>query len=168
MSGEALAKSRESGAHNLLAQMVGAWEGTAKTWFEPDKLADESPNSGTIRAVLDGTFVIHEYTSSMQSKPLSGIATFGYYLMEKKWQMAWVDTFHMGTGILLSESAPAEASGSKFSVLGHYGDGAGGPNWGWRTQVEVASRNDLIITHYNITPQGEEAKAVEIRYRRKK
>ena len=135
MEGNALARSKESGAHRLLAQMVGEWEGTAKTWFQPGKLEDESPNTGTIRAALDGMFVVLEYKGSLKGKPLNGIAIFGYHLTEKKWQMAWVDSFHMETGIMLSETEAA-AAGKKFSVLGHYG-GTGGPTWGWRTEESV-------------------------------
>jgi hypothetical protein len=63
---------------------------------------------------------------------------------------------------MTSEGA-AEPPGETFSVLGHYGV----PPWGWRTQVEFPSPDRLLITHFNITPQGGESKAVEIDYRRR-
>jgi len=57
--------SKATGMHFQLSKLVGEWEGTAKTWFEPDKIADESPMRGSMRLVLGGRFIMHEYKGSM-------------------------------------------------------------------------------------------------------
>ena len=44
-----LENSKTHGAHAQLARLIGEWEGTTKVWFEPDKVADESPVSGSMR-----------------------------------------------------------------------------------------------------------------------
>ncbi|HWQ02932.1 MAG TPA: DUF1579 domain-containing protein [Candidatus Nitrosotenuis sp.] len=165
MSNLSFEESKSAGAHRLLARMAGNWQGVAKTWFEPGKLADESPIAGSVRLILDGRFAVHEYSGSMKGKSLTGMATFGSFLSEGKFQMAWVDSFHMGTGILMSESTATPCENS-FSVLGHYSDPSGGPPWGWRTQVDIVGPDELVISHFNVFPQGEEALAVEIRYAR--
>ncbi len=55
MANDKLVASQASGgAHHRLGLLVGKWEGTSRTWFEPGELADESPIRGTIRTVLDG------------------------------------------------------------------------------------------------------------------
>jgi hypothetical protein len=163
MTDEKLQRSLSSGgAHHLLARMVGDWTGRAKTWFEPDKLADDSPISGKIRTGLEGRFAIHEYEGTVMGGRLLGLAIHGYDLRRGRFTMSWVDSFHTGTEIMTSEGA-SEPAGERFSVLGHYGD----PPWGWRTQVEFPSPDRLLITHFNITPQGGESKAVEIGYRRR-
>ena len=168
MSKKDLERSKApGGAHHFLARLIGEWEGTAKTWFEPGKLADESPWSGSFRPILDGLFVAHEYTGSIQEKPLSGMAVHGYYVAFKKFMISWIDTFHMGTGILLSEGS-SEVNDNSFSVSGIYSDSPGDPPWGWRTTVEIPGPDEIVITHFNITPDGQEAKAVEILYTRKK
>jgi len=42
-----------SAQHGHLFQLVGDWQGTARTWFEPGKIGDESPIAGSIRPILD-------------------------------------------------------------------------------------------------------------------
>ena len=80
------------------------------------------------------------------------------------WQAAWVDTFHTSsTGIMLSEGPYAEG-GASISVLGAYA-APSGPAWGWRTSFEPTGHR-LLIRQLNITPAGEEGRAVETDYTR--
>jgi hypothetical protein len=157
--------SMQSGPHALLARMVGTWIGTARTWFEADDLADTSEVRGVIRPVLAGRFVMHEYTGVLAGHTMQGIALHGYALLEERFETAWIDSCHNGTRIMLSRQDRPPGD-SVASVLGSY-PVPGGPDWGWRTEVDVSQCPDeLTIQHFNITPTGEEAIGVEFRYRR--
>lgn len=166
MSSEKFEKSKASGAHLMLSKLAGNWEGKTSVWFEPDKIADESPSTAVIRSILDGRFIMMEYKGMFQGNPLTGVVIYGHQLTEGKFQSAWIDSFHMGTGIMLSEGK--KGNSENISVLGSYGAGEGQEPWGWRTEIEIESEDKIIITSYNIMPGGPEAKAVESVYTRKK
>lgn len=160
---EALAKSFKSGPHAVLAKLVGKWEGNARTWFEPGKLAETSPVKGRIKLVLGGTFAQHEYAGKLMGHRMKGLALLGYSLGEKQWQCAWINNVHNGTRIMLSLGKPG-ADAKTPDVQGSYP--AGPETWGWRTTLTLKGRDRLILRHYNITPKGEESLGVEFDYRR--
>lgn len=162
------APSPQDGPHRRLARMAGEWEGLYRLWFERDMLAAESGQRGTIRVVLGGRFLLHEYSWEFDDRSYAGVALYGYHIDERRWECAWVDSFHSGSSIVFSHGA-GDAEPAHFTVLGSYGDGQTppGPRWGWRTEIEQLDDDRLIIVMTNISPEGEEAKAVEVEYTRR-
>jgi Protein of unknown function (DUF1579) len=157
----------EIGPHQHLGRIAGEWEGTYRLWFEPDMLAAESAQRGTLRAVLGGRFLLHEYSWDFDGRSYAGIALYGYHIDERRWECAWVDSFHTGSSIMFSVS-PEHALAERFSVLGSYGDGQTppGPRWGWRTAIEQPDDDRLVILMTNVAPDGREGQAVEVNYAR--
>ena len=133
-------------------------------WLEPGKLEEETDIVGSMSLVQGWAFLQHDYVGSCMEKIQSGVALFGYSCGEDRWTAAWTDSFHNGTRIMFSQG---EHRGdlSRIDVFGAY-PAPPGPDRGWRTMVELISTDHLVITHFNVTPDGEEAKAVEIDYRR--
>jgi hypothetical protein len=119
-------QSKEIMPRNLLRSLAGSWEGTCRTWFEPDKLADESKVKGTIRPMLGGRQYRHEYKGSMQGKPRHGEETIALNSLMKRFQISWVDDFHMSDGILFSEG---KATPRGFIVKGKYAIGPDALPW---------------------------------------
>ncbi len=154
-----------SSPHHFLSQLAGSWTGISKLWLEPDKLTDQSPVLGTITLVLEGRFAIYLYQGSIEGKAQHGMFTFGYNTTLDRYEASWLDSFHNNTAIMFCTGSATEKG---FSVLGSYPDPTGGPDWGWRTQVEQIDADHLIITAYNIHPEYGEAKATEARLTRVK
>ena len=69
----------------------------------------------------------------------------------------------MNTALMFSQGPPLPRG---FSVRGDYGVSAGEPRWGWRTAYELADDDRLVITAFNIFPDGREVRAVQTEYRR--
>ena len=144
--------------HRFFARMAGNWRGISRLWIEPDKLADEASIVGTIQLLLEGRYALFLYQSSIEGEQQHGMFTFGYNTMLEQFETSWVDSFHTNTGIMFCVGREIE---NGFTVTGNYPDPTGGPDWNWRTEVDL-NGDQLTITAYNITPEGEETKATEM------
>ena len=152
-------------SRDLIAALVGDWNGTYRLWFEPGPLRTEGPTRGTGRAVLGGRFVALDYEWTDLDGPQQGSMLLGR-TDEGTWQLAWVDTWHTGHLIMFctGQSDADDGAGGSAEVLTSYGPPE--EPWGWRTRIDLPSPGELVITAWNILPGGVEAKATEATYSR--
>jgi hypothetical protein len=144
--------------HHFLAGLVGGWAGNSRLWLEPEGVPSEFPMQGSFQPILDGRFVIFLYQGVIEGEAQHGMFIFGYNTTLDRFEASWVDSFHNRTAIMFCTGNPIEDG---FSVLGAYPDPTGGPDWGWRTDLRLLDANHLLITAYNLSPEGEAAKATE-------
>jgi hypothetical protein len=154
---------RTSTPHHFFAGLVGGWAGMCRTWLEPNSAGIEAPTQGSLQLILDGRFALYLYQSSIDGEPQHGMFTFGYNTTLDRYEASWLDSFHNNTAIMFCTGTPKD---NGFQVLGSDPDPAGGPDWGWRTELELLDPDHLTITAYSIAPEGQEAKAVEMQLRR--
>ncbi len=151
--------------HHFLANSQAAGQAHPRSGLNLDKLLDEAPIIGTIQIVLDGRFALFLYQTSVEGETQHGMFTFGYNTTLEQYETTWVDSWHNNTGIMFCVGSAHE---NGFQVLGRYPDPTGGPDWGWRTEVELVDADHLTITAYNIHPELGEAKATEAKLTRVK
>ncbi len=154
-----------SSPHQFLGELVGGWTGKTLTWAEPEGIPRQAQTQGSFQLVLGGRFALYLYQTATQAEPQHGLFTFGYNTTLDRWEASWIDSFHNNTAIMF---CVGQARDNGFYVLGSYPDPTGGPDWGWRTEVALLDHERLIITAYNISPEGTEAKAVETQLTRMK
>jgi len=149
-------------ARALFSALDGEWVGTSVTWFEPGVVADTSPIRARIRALPGAAAAVYTYDASIQGKAFTGAALFAFDAFGSRVDGAWSDSFHMNTNLMVSHG---DGHAGGFSLLGSYRVPGGGPAWGWRTAVELTG-DRLTVTAFNITPAGDEARAVQASYER--
>jgi len=159
------ASQAEGGMHAHFAKLCGKWRGTAKTWFEPGKLADESPIEGEIKLSIGGHFAIHEYHGQVGENTMHGMETIAHNVDLTELQLAWVNSFHTHGQILLFQGEVPQSC-NPFAVSGSYRMSPDMEPWGWRIEYDLKSPDELVISHFNIMPSGNEGKAIEIVYQR--
>ena len=138
--------------------LQGRWRGTVRTWLEPDAPALIGEITGSFRSALGGATVIHDYDSSLGDSRSDGIMVIGRDIATNRHCLTWIDTFHTGGNVMLFA-----AEGDSF--VGSY---AGGDElWRWRVAFRFDGVDALTIEHRNITPDGEEHRAVEVEFRRR-
>ena len=72
------------------------------------------------------------------------------------------DTFHAAEGMAFEAwSVP----GAVVGLLGSYSMG-GGPAWGWRIVVALRPTGELVLHMTNVTPWGEDGRAVRMVFSR--
>ncbi|BDA77639.1 hypothetical protein LPTSP3_g05690 [Leptospira kobayashii] len=163
MSKEKFELSKKEGIHKELASLAGEWKGRMFTIFEKGKIANEADVSGTMKLVLGGRFILHEYKSSFGDDPIEGIAIYGYHIDRKKFESAWIESFGMGTAIMFSQGTHSD---TEISFLGHYEDPSSDSKWGWKTTIQKIDENQILIVAENFSPEGREAGGVKIIYHR--
>ena len=147
-----------------LGALVGEWEGRNRLWLSPDEPARESATTATIALAAQGRFLTVSYRWADGEKPQDGVILLGAGQQGKALEAAWADSFHMGDA-LMPCTVIVESSG-EVSLVGSYA-APPGPDWGWRIEIHPDAADGFQLRMYNVTPDGEEALAVEANYRRR-
>lgn len=156
---------RATPQHEAFGGILGRWSGPTKTWLDPSADPEVTTTELTAEAMLGGRWLRLAYRGRCTGKPHAGEMIVGYHVDAKAHEIAWVDSFHTGSAIMLSTGALREdvAPSSTIDVLGSYA--AGEQRWGWRTVIRLID-DALVIEAFNISPDGQESPAVETRLAR--
>lgn len=145
------------------AELAGTWTGTNKLWLMPTDPVRESQANATVTfAAGCATATIH-YTWAYEDQPKEGVLVIRTQSGGDDDEVVMIDSFHTA-GKFMTFKNDKDHEGL-CAVRGSY-SAPPGPDWGWRIVVDSDSPDAFKITMFNITPDGQEAPAVEASYTR--
>jgi len=146
-----------------LTKITGSWIGRNHLWLSPEDPGQVSDTQAVVGLVAQGKFITVQYIWEVDGLPQEGLLVIGSRQNEGDVSIYWIDSWHMDDTSMVLKGTITESGG--ISGLGSYPAGEG-PDWGWRIAIEPQENGKFTLLMYNITPDGQEVRAVEADYSR--
>ena len=151
--------------HKAMANLVGTWETTMKSYMDPSGTPTEQKGMSTFTSVMDGRYIMEKAEGEFMGQPFHGMGTFGYDNGTKKYVSTWVD--NMGTGIMTGTGTSSDG-GKTINMTTRGYDAMSGKEQEYRSVMHIMSADQYHFEMYGPGPDGKEMKMMEITYNRKK
>ncbi|MBM3906747.1 MAG: DUF1579 family protein [Gemmatimonadetes bacterium] len=141
-----------------LLSLAGHWVGESALWLHPGAEARRSSARAHITAEAEGQALCVRYAWADGDAPQSGLLLLVGDAATDAVTAAWTDSWHYARQLM---HCVGTSTGDSTSVRGSYA-APPGPDWGWRLALEAVADGTCVLRMFNITPDGEEALAVEM------
>jgi hypothetical protein len=149
--------------HKLLQQDVGTWDATMKLWESPGAEPMESKATEK-NELLGGMWLVSRFEGKIGDMPFTGIGTFGYDPVEKKYVGTWIDTL---SPYMMTMKGDYDADKKTTTLMGEGRDAVTGNI----TKTKLISRSiddDTRVFEMHMPGEnGEFWKMMEIEYQRR-
>ncbi|MDH5646978.1 MAG: DUF1579 domain-containing protein, partial [Candidatus Heimdallarchaeota archaeon] len=142
----------------------GKWSGNYTLIIDPNSSPHTCPTIMNISSILNSKFLKLKYTWEFETTPHEGMILLTFNTKRKLIVTNWIDSWHMGTDIM---TCNGYINGNMISFTGQYA-ASEGPDWRWRTEINLINNEEFEFKMYNIHPQNIEDLAVCVRYLRVK
>jgi hypothetical protein len=152
--------------HKKLAAQAGEWTVATKFWMAgPDAPPAESAGTAKMKMILGGRFQMQEFSGTMMGMPFEGVGLIGFDNATKELTSVWVDG--MGTGTMIAKGKPAaEKAPQSFTGEMVAPDGS---TYATRTVITEKGADEFVFEMFMKGGESpDEAKAMELTYKRKK
>ena len=146
-----------------LAACAGRWHGSNRLHDPNTGAPEDSPATAVLTPLLGGRFIRLDYTWSYQGAAKEGSLLIGYKSDRGRVTAHWIDSWHMSEDVMACTGAVDDSGG--IDVRGSYA----APPWpglGLAHRARSERRGELRLVMHNVTPDGQEALAVEATYAR--
>jgi hypothetical protein len=145
-----------------LAALAGHWQGDNTLWLNPNAEPRRSDASATVMVEAEGQSLSVRYQWADRGAPQSGLLLLVSDASSAALSAAWTDSWHSSCTLMECRGASSDTSAS---VHGTYA-APPGADWGWRLALEATAVDECALRMFNISPEGDEQPAVEMRFTR--
>lgn len=154
-------------AHRKMAELVGTWNAECKMYMDPTKEPTVTKGKMVSKALWDGRYIVGEFTGDFMGKPFTGMMTWGYNNVEKRYESTWMDSMSTGTMFMTGTASPDfKTYTSSGDCAMNMPDGKKMP-FKMREVIQIISPDKHTMTMYRSDGTGE-MKEMEITYTRAK
>ena len=150
--------------HKVLETLVGGWDYSIKWWMSPDAKPEASAGTSEIKSIMGGRFIEQAVEGTSMGQPFEGMGLMGYNNEKKQYQSIWID--NMGTGIMTG-SGSYDPNTKTLTDRGKFSCPAEGEK-SYRGVLKMIDNDNFTYEWYMPGPDGNEFRAMEIVYTRKK
>ena len=147
--------------HAELAKREGEWSADLKMWQAPDMPPEIMSGHTTFKMIMDGRYLLQEYTGTYNGMPFKGAGLTAYDRIKKKYINIWLDS--MGTGIMYSEGRMKDGV---VTYKGKMPDMMLGKYVPSRSTERDIDENTLVMKMFTPGPDEKEFQTMEITYKR--
>jgi len=150
--------------HEILKKAVGTWDATSKMWSQPG--AEPTVSKGTEKNELlaGGMWLVSRFEGDMDGMPFTGMGTFGYDPVEKKYIATWIDSMSPHMMTMKGDYDAATKTSTSFGE-------SRAPETGEKITYKMISRSidddTRVFEMYMPGENGEYWKMMEIEYKRR-
>lgn len=153
-------------AHGRLKAFEGKFSAKCSLWMGPgDPMVTTGVMENTL--ALGGRFLRQDYTGDPSDGPFSnfeGRGYWGYNTVTKKYEGFWIDT---ASTSMQNETGDVDAAGKVWTMVGRMTDPQSGKPMTKRSVITLQDDDHHQIEMFFQGPDGNEFKAMEIKYTRK-
>ena len=148
-------------AHKNFEALVGTFKAEVKMWMDPT--ADPSVSQGTMinTMVVGGHFLQQDYKDD--TGMFEGKGFWGYNSTDNCFEGFWIDTM---ANFFQIEKGQHDASADTYNMNGSMTCPTSGQAYQKRSVIKYVDANTNSIEMYFTGPDGNEAKMMEINYKR--
>ncbi|MDQ8153507.1 MAG: DUF1579 family protein [Gemmatimonadota bacterium] len=145
-----------------LAALAGHWHGDNTLWLNPNAEPRRSDATATVTVEAEGQSLSVRYQWADRGAPQSGVLLLVSDAGSNALSAAWTDSWHSNCVLMECRGATTDTAAS---VHGTYA-APPGADWGWRLALEATAVDECALRMFNISPEGDEQPAVEMRFTR--
>lgn len=155
-----------SEAHKQLATHAGTWNEEMTFWMGPD---DKNPQKSTAVAetkmILNGLYQESMHTGNIMGMAFEGRSTLAYDNAAKQYVSTWIDNMSSGVMVLKGNY---DADSKRLEMMGECTDPLTKKSKKVRETMTIIDDNTQKMEMFDMTPDGQEYKSMEITLTRKK